>query len=269
MYTTKENIIARLQKLVHRSAKDTLQNWRAPFVHVGGAGTHYPLDERDPNWNFAPKFGTGFSMGPFTPQVTEAQEFLDDNMKCSLPGFEGYFFDANDVEGYLRGRGFDISPAADFVEVELDTLGIPDPPSPESTRSESIASKNSPQTPKTPVEAPPFGSEKASDNFALVSEDDMFGRINPVTQYLPFPLGFTNWDDDSSAKANDDSINSLFGTKLDHDPNSLMGKSDRNDGKRTVTVNVNILIEGKLMQYPYLMKVLTFLLQKSLRGEFA
>lgn len=244
MYTSKEDIISRLQKFVHRSAKDTLQNWRAPFVHVGGAGTHYPLPESDPNWDFVTKFGTGFSMGPFTPEVTEAQELLDDNMKCSLPGFEGYFFDANDVEGYLRGRGLDIPPAADFVEVELDALGISDPPSPKSTSSESVTSKNSPQTPKSPFEAPPLHGEKASDTFALVSQDDTFGSIGPVAQYLPFPLGFTNWDDDDSVKADGVSMDSLFSIKLDQNPKtSPIDKAGRIDTKRKVTVNVNVLIE--------------------------
>ena len=207
-------------------------------------------------------------MGPFTPEVTEAQELLDDNMKCSLPGFEGYFFDANDVEGYLRGRGLDILPAADFVEVELDALGISDPPSPKSTSNESVTSKNSPQTPKSPFEAPPLHGEKASDTFALVSQDDTFGSIGPVAQYLPFPLGFTNWDDDDSVKADGVSMDSLFSIKLDQNPKtSPIDKAGRIDTKRKVTVNVNVLIEGKLFSYLRTIQLL-ILPQKSLREEF-
>ena len=105
LYESKEVIEARLKRLLTRSTKDTLQEWRAPFVHVGGAGTYYPLHDSDINGELMPKFRTGYSMGPFSSPVSQAQEILDDDMKCNLPGFEGEFFDANDVEGYLRGRG--------------------------------------------------------------------------------------------------------------------------------------------------------------------
>ena len=84
MYRTKEDITAALRRIVHASAKDTLQNWKAPFVHVGGSGTHYPLAENDPNWDLIPKFHTGYSVGPFRPAITEAQEFLDDNRNAAF-----------------------------------------------------------------------------------------------------------------------------------------------------------------------------------------
>lgn len=244
MYSTKEDITARLHKLVHRSANDILQNWRAPFVHIGGAGTHYPLDESDPNWEVIPKFRTGYSMGPFSPTVTKAQEFLDDSMKCSIPGFEGSFFDSNDVEGYLRDRGLDIPPAADFVTTELDMLGLSDPSSPKSSSNESIISKNSPQTPTSSVDITPLEAENA---FALNMADSSFSDVNPVTQCLTFPLGFTNWDDDSSVKASGDVADSLSNAKLAPNTTSSLVETSsnarRNEKKRLVTVNVNVLIK--------------------------
>lgn len=246
MYSSREDIAARLHQLVCTSAKDTLHHWCAPFVHIGGAGTHYPINESDENWELMPRFRTGYSMGPFTTTVSEAQELLDDQMRCTLPGFEGYLFDPNDVEGYLRDRGLDIAPAADSVEVELEALGIPDSASLKSTSSNSVASKDSRPGLKSPVEAAPFDVDKFSDAFALDPVDERYGDINPVTQYLLFPLGFNSWEDGGSAEAGDDSIDYLF--KLDQSTkNSLAELSSealRNDKKCTVTINVNVLIDG-------------------------
>lgn len=249
MYRTKEDITAALRRIVHASAKDTLQNWKAPFVHVGGSGTHYPLAENDPNWDLMPKFHTGYSVGPFRPEIAEAQEFLDDDMKCLVPGFEGYFFDPNDVEGYLRQRGLEIDPAADFATIELDILGIPDPATPKSTTSDSAASNNSPQTPDSPAEIISPVAEKASDSPGMDFTDSSFKDIGPVARCLTFPLGFTSWDDDNYGNAGGDSMDLLFNTKLPQTAKSnwvgASATAHQNGNKRTVTVDVNVLIHGK------------------------
>src|ERR1700721_895501 len=91
-------------------------------------------------------------MGPFSPSITEAQNNLQDDLRCNLPGFEGEFFDANDVEGYLRGRGLDIPPPSDLCPGELDLLALSDAHSPLSKSSGSVATMFSPQTPRSPVD---------------------------------------------------------------------------------------------------------------------
>lgn len=249
MYNTRQDIIARFHRLLRTSGKDTLQNWRAPFVNIGGAGTHYPMLVSDENWELRPKFSTGYSMGPFSSAVAGAQELLDDDMKISLPGFEGYFFDPNDVEGYLRGRGLDIAPNADFVEIELDILGISDPSSPKSTSSDSVASKNSPRTPKSTVEAAAVDAGKAFDALGIDLVDGSFRDADPASQYLPFPLGFTNWEDVNSAKVTGDFVNDLF--KQDQSaksgPLEMSPKARRSKNGRTVTIDVNVLIYGTLL----------------------
>ncbi|KAA8576826.1 hypothetical protein EYC84_006874 [Monilinia fructicola] len=64
-YETKEESKARFRKALGSSAKEPLQEWRAPFVHLGGAGTYYPNQGPNTDNELMPKFRTGFSMGPF------------------------------------------------------------------------------------------------------------------------------------------------------------------------------------------------------------
>jgi hypothetical protein len=242
LYESKDVIEGRLKRLLSRSTKDTLQEWRAPFVHVGGAGTYYPLHDSDVNEELMPKFRTGYSMGPFSSPVSQAQEILDDDMKCNLPGFEGEFFDANDVEGYLRGRGLDIPPAADFVTGELDLLALIEMPSPKSHSSDTVTSILSPQTPRSPVGSvidPEFGK---SDGTMAISK-----TLNEMTSDLPFPLAFNSFD---ANKDNNQFIDPIFNAMPD--PNSGRAKtpkiilSDSRYGeKRTVTVNVKTLLDGE------------------------
>lgn len=264
MYRTKDQVKAILKNLVQRSSKDTLQNWKAPFVHVGGSGTHFPLAKDDPNWEFIPKFGTGYSMGPFKPEVTEAQQYLDDKMTCLIPGFEGYFFDANDVEGYLRQRGLEIDPAADYATIELDTLGIPDPSStPKSMDSDSTASNNTPLTPESVVETTLYSGEKTMDSFGIDFSDSNFSVIDSKARCLPFPLGFTpDWEGNNPGNSITDSADSMFYAKLPPPPtktNSNAGaRVGQNNNKRTFTVDVNVLIEGMLIYHPRIACFLIF-----------
>jgi hypothetical protein len=257
MYNTKEAIIARMKRLLASSTKDSLQEWRAPFLHVGGSGTYYPVHESEATWDLMPKFRTGYSMGPFSPSVAQVQEVLDDDMKCCVPGLEGNFFDPNDVEGYLRGRGVDIAPAADFVTVELDLLGLSEASTPKSSSSESIMSMVTPRTPESLVENAPLDVEKISNAFGLDLAESSYGDIVPVTQRLPFPLGFAaNWDNDSSMKASNGSIDPIFNAEPYQNANMAETTSGRGyDSKRTVTINVNVLLDGP---FPLILISLTY-----------
>lgn len=248
MFNSKKDILAKFNRIIRASEKESLENWHAPFVNIGGAGTHYPLSELEANWELRPKFGTGYSMGPFTTTVTGAQGYLDDNMKINMPGLEGYFFDTNDVEGYLRGRGIDIAPAVDFVDIELDRLGISDPSSPQSTTSSSVLSKNSPETPKSTVEV----TGKASDAIHLV--DDSLKGADPMSQYLPFPLAFASWDNVWPVKDSGDTLKSH--SKWDQNTKNRLSEissnTPRNNNRRTVTISVNFLIDGTSLIVPVL-----------------
>lgn len=167
LFRTKEQLLAALvEKLEGSSSKALLNIWSAPFVHVGGSGTYYPLPEQDISSNLMPKVRTGRSMGPLTADAMSAKEkHMIDNFTCSAEGFEGKYFDANDVESYLRGKGVDIAPHTEYVTVNLDTISLEgisaaQPPtnfstdsshsiSPRTPPSPSMGTSNGDQTPQT------------------------------------------------------------------------------------------------------------------------
>lgn len=121
-FETKDMIIARLKRVLATTSKETMQQWREPFVHLGGAGMHYPV--RGEDTTIMPQFQTGYSMGPFAEPVTR---FQDKNQDCmtlkNLPVNEIYF-DSNDIESYLRNLGISITSTADFVHAEIDLVKL-------------------------------------------------------------------------------------------------------------------------------------------------
>ena len=240
LYESKEAIKARLAGVIARSRKETLQQWREPFLHVGGAGTFYPLHESDISGDLMPKFRTGYSMGPFSPPILEASEKLHD-MRCSVSGFDGEFFDPNDVEGYLRGRGLEIPPSADFVTVELDISALSDTGTAKSTGSGNAASASSPRIPGSPTSRTLLNTQNSSHNVNF---------NNPQGKAFPLPLGYGEWDNQVSAKRFS-SIDPIFSTMSDSMPVTKYpeGSFLQRGGRRMVTINVNILIESKVLSF--------------------
>ncbi|KAL8400861.1 hypothetical protein RB594_001040 [Gaeumannomyces avenae] len=78
-----------------------------------------------------PRNGAGFGMGPFTQPVSESgSSHLDARQRIKVPGFEGDFYDSDEVELWLRRRGVDIAPAQDYVTTEVDLSAFDQPGSP-------------------------------------------------------------------------------------------------------------------------------------------
>lgn len=97
------------------------------LVHIGGAGTHYP--SRDQFGQLRPK-KQSYNLGIVDPQTLAlVDKTVHDNLMADLtvevPGYEGEWFDANDVEGYLNEKGIFIDPWAAFATVELFSRDAP------------------------------------------------------------------------------------------------------------------------------------------------
>ena len=81
-------------------------------IPVGNQGTQGP---------HKPSRGVNFSMGPFERPVEDAREMrMDDRLRMKFPGFQGDFFDPDEIEFFFRQKGVYIPPASDFVTVEID-----------------------------------------------------------------------------------------------------------------------------------------------------
>jgi len=134
---TKDQILAGLRRSLDRTATESLSNWQYPFYNLGGAGTHFysssssSASHTPPSGNqgtrdiFKPHSTSGFALGPFNPSISSIRDInLDKDMRMGLDGFEGDFFDCDDVELYLRQRGVTIPPGADHVTVEINPSGF-------------------------------------------------------------------------------------------------------------------------------------------------
>ena len=148
---------AGLATVVRKSSKDSLENWAAPLWHIGGAGLHFPrtgLDGDSPPPNNWPSTQ---SMGPYRPGNAAmgviAREFPE-----SLPerqNVQGVWFDASDVEHYLRNKGLFLDGATTAVEIEVEEpvpglVGYPVNGSPVSLSSETMTNCDTLTNPPSP-----------------------------------------------------------------------------------------------------------------------
>ncbi|KAI9641100.1 hypothetical protein NHQ30_010530 [Ciborinia camelliae] len=245
-YETKEQTTERLRRTLKSSAKESLQEWRAPFLHLGGAGTYYPNQGPDTDNAFMPKFRTGFSMGPFSAAFAPVRENINSDMKCTLPGFEGEFFDSNDVEGYLRGHGFDLPPAADFITGQIDLELLSDAGSPVTASTDSRL----PPTPRSPVGKIFDETSQDAYNFDYVNDNlNKEVQTDGASSFMTFP----SWDTDTSKGPSPfDLTGPIFDATTN--PNSenaspiLSATNKRYAEKRTVTISVETLIRGMLFR---------------------
>lgn len=227
-YEKKEAIKARLLRKLAGTTSDSLQNWQAPFTHVGGAGTFYPWDNTTED--LMPKFRTGYSMGPFTPEVTQIEEILDDDMHCKMSGWEGEFFDANDVEGYLKSRGLDIPGSAETVTAQIDLSVISE------VTGESLSPTNSSGSSATGVS--PLTPENNGD--VVVPDVESSYSLDPKkldSEAYPFPLAEPKYTSSTKNSVIDPSFFALAGpTFAPRTPAST---------KKTITLNVQTLVDRK------------------------
>ncbi|KAF4976913.1 hypothetical protein FZEAL_6489 [Fusarium zealandicum] len=149
LFEPRESIIRRLARVLTKPRQETLFHWQYPFANLGGAGTFFSADGgsgSQPGMNSVggglpignqgllepskPAEMNGFSMGPFEPDVETARDDrLDYRMRMMYKGFEGDFFDPDEIEAYLRQRGIVIPENADFIDAEIDPGALDETPS--------------------------------------------------------------------------------------------------------------------------------------------
>ncbi|EPE28967.1 BZIP family transcription factor [Glarea lozoyensis ATCC 20868] len=229
-YQEKDAIKARISKILEQPAKSSLQNWKAPWTNIGGAGTFYPLPQDNVNEDLMPKIRPGYSMGPHTSRVTEVEDLLDENLYCNKPGLEGEFFDANDVEQYLRSRGLEIPENADTVTAQIDLSIISEAASPKS--GSSVSSGVSPATPKTSLANFVLPSYDSSDTIYDVDSEGI------SSDAFPFPLISAKW----TPNATNENIEPSFFTMANEGFARMTPTIAQSDTRPTITLNVRTLI---------------------------
>ena len=174
-FTNKKRLVARFQELLKRKAGENLENWNVPFVRIGGAGTHFPRRDDQGNPVYPPNVvSAARAIGPMqfsvveTPREAESTEQLLEAL-----GLGGEWFDAHDVEEYLKTKGINVDGHSSFVEIDPFTM----PPPLVAATSASTASSNSSGSPLQRPPTPEYGrgAQIGADVFSAQELPDPFG----------------------------------------------------------------------------------------------
>ncbi|PSR76757.1 hypothetical protein BD289DRAFT_456903 [Coniella lustricola] len=178
LFESIDQIRVRIERGLAKDRTESLNNWSAPFWTLGGTGQNSFTDATpsDPgklllSGNQGTRdvgkhaLGTSFGFGPFGAGVSDARDnHLDSKMRITLPGFEGDFYDPDEVETYLRSRGVTIRPGQNFVTAEVDTQWLEE------------GRRSDPSVQSSPAEwfspSPDSGSGATSD-VAIMTPEDM------------------------------------------------------------------------------------------------
>jgi hypothetical protein len=124
-YYTVDQLRSRFKMMLSRGINEELDFLETPFVHLGGAGTHYP--RKDAHGNTMPRKNgwTVKQIGPLAKRIVRAENLADGSTEylhdIDLSGFEGEWYDAHDVQGYLEEEyRCRLDPKSSFAECLID-----------------------------------------------------------------------------------------------------------------------------------------------------
>lgn len=175
-YLTLDEIRNRFKTILSRGVTEDLDWYATPFLHLGGAGTHY--QRRDPSGKTIPLTNTWTvrQIGPMERRMIRLESVSDGQVEdlegIDFSGFEGEWFDAYDVQGYLEEQWHcRIDPKSSFAEclVEDETLmSDNETGSPSLSRESTASSKDFSMTPPIPHSfnafEPSYGLDLSFDN---------------------------------------------------------------------------------------------------------
>ncbi|KAF2668134.1 hypothetical protein BT63DRAFT_414168 [Microthyrium microscopicum] len=120
LYHTQTALMERIRRMLLRPVDQPLEFYATPFIHLGGAGTHYPKERKQNTYII--------KEGPINASArlehTDTGYDPGIELKFDIKEYEGEWFDSNDVEGYLRELGLSIDPRSTFAEANVDDNGI-------------------------------------------------------------------------------------------------------------------------------------------------
>lgn len=222
---TRQDLITCMRIVLERGPNQPLELYDAPLIHIGGAGTYYPRKDRHGNnVNRKPTYNLGV-VGPSTLQLLMQadEQRLTADLTAEIEGYEGEWFDAHDVEGYLQEKGVFVDPLSSFAEVEVQDLS--------DTSGSSVASSASPETP---------GANGASDIIRLAS---------PWKPIDPSEVNAIEWNETELVSIGDFGYSDMDGKWVNLNaparPTTVPGLT--NPAKKTVMIDVAKFIRGKLL----------------------
>lgn len=146
-FTNRERMITAFKAILSRGTDESLENWKTPFVHIGGAGLHFPRRDLDGKPVYPPNLmDPARAAAPWRLPKTEFAASASETIEEILEriGFGGEWFDSHDVEEYLKTKGIYPDPTSSFVMIDSALLDPPQPSSMPSAAS-TVTSASSPR----------------------------------------------------------------------------------------------------------------------------
>jgi hypothetical protein len=256
LYHTKDTLLNKFRYALTRTANEPLETLQTPFIHLGGAGFHYNTGRIKNGYIVKP--------GPIIHRAilqSADSPSVSVDIELDLNEYEGEWFDANDVEGYLEEKGLKIDPQSTFAEgliqtdvvTPLEEVFSPTPSN--STLAHTATGDASPQTPVLSENAlelhsqrlfPELGGWETGSNSAWdnTATGWLMGSGDKTPDFLSSGwLGVeqpATWDFNDTV--GNHSFDGFAATNLAQ-PAVLATVSE--PAKKSVTVDVSKLIDGK------------------------
>ena len=253
-FSNRKRMLQRFQEMLKRKAGESLENWNAPFFHIGGAGTHFPRRDEDGNPLYPPNMvspAKAFGPQPYIEVETPRMEVSIQEMLDNI-GFGGVWFDSHDVEQYLKSKGIYLDGQSSFIEVDPAVLSLLKQSTAASDGRTDISSERSPleailRTPSPLLPADRF-TDPITDPFIAHELSELYAQPSTL-----FPQSRTQtpklsqddmWPEYTSPFSNNN-VNHLTGTTTPPQFSDLLNPSGRigNNGRSPLTFDVEMFLE--------------------------
>ena len=182
-----ENIRRWVTDVVARTDKESLELWRASNLYVGGAGLHYPRTSLDGDEVADPSVWADKALmrprQPLTPQ-TPMPDWMTVDQIIQYTGFQGDWFDPNDVEHYLKSRGVLVDANSSWAELDVTVAPIL-----EATTAAGLDSFTS-SAPSTEAESPKNSEQCIASGNSLHGVSDF---VADASTEVDLSMQFENW----------------------------------------------------------------------------
>ncbi|KAI9805987.1 MAG: hypothetical protein M1825_000601 [Sarcosagium campestre] len=120
-----DQLIHKLKGLLHKSTNEELYFEETPFIHLGDAGMHYPTRDSDGQTVLPPNSWVVRAAAGGLATLHPANEpSRPPAFAINLEGYEGAWFDANDVVQFLRTQGASVDNDSSFAEVLIEDESV-------------------------------------------------------------------------------------------------------------------------------------------------
>ena len=234
----------RIGGLLKKSTKESLEMWDFPLLHIGNSGLHYPRSSLDSDEPLPEYWSQQQSVGPYSPRnpwVPVPEADYPRNL-VQFADVEGIWFDANDVEQYLKTKGLHVDGGASIAEIVVEE-SVPGLTGDLNTGSPSL-SNDSTLDPQSPRQGD------------LLPVPDLFAQDTPYMPESSNPDGvpyfqsasynFMNAGDISAAWMDSGAIKSQMGLNMSQ-PTMLheFNMFHFTPRKRKLIIDVDRLLDGK------------------------